>query len=214
MKPPHNRRSRKEAEIRRPVESWHGGGDVEIHHYALSLHNAARRLISALEQNPKTSTSYDICPVVLLYRQALEIHLKRLVGEGSNFLPSPTDPISLTTTHSLRWLAQIVGRINKAIGWESDFMCEGVSSLAEFNALVNEIEAFDPVARAIVSAGSSKSVAEYYEAFDIFHFALKLDALLDLLDSTTEALAAEWEQRAGASTDDDFGSGDFGSTIQ
>ena len=79
--------------------------------------------------------------IILLYRQALELDLKAVVGEGRNFLPSPTDHITLYKTHSLRWLAQIV----KKLRWENEFKCQGVSILAEFSALVGELEAAEPV---------------------------------------------------------------------
>jgi len=62
----------------------------------------------------------------------LKLHLKFLIGDGSSFLKSPTDHISLAKTHSLRWLAQIVCQIIRAVKWESDFRCEGVASLAGF----------------------------------------------------------------------------------
>jgi hypothetical protein len=38
-------------------------------------------------------------------------------------LPTPTDPLTLAKTRSLRWLAQIVGQIIKAVGWENEFKC-------------------------------------------------------------------------------------------
>ena len=131
-----------------------------------------------------------------------------LVGEGRNFLRSPTDPISLSTTHSLRWLAQICCQIIRAVKWESEFKCEGVSSLADFSALVNEVETFDPVARAIRSASSPNAVSEFLRAFDIFQLATKLEAMLDLLDATADALAAE------ATAGEDIGGDDFSPTIQ
>jgi len=40
-----------------------------------------------------------------------------------------------------------------------------------------------------------------------------MDALLELLDSTADALAAEWDQRANAA-DVQFDGGDFKPTIQ
>ena len=51
-----------------------------------SLHNAAKILIGKLEVDQNARTDWDVCPVVLLYRQAPEIHLKSMVGEGSNSL--------------------------------------------------------------------------------------------------------------------------------
>ena len=38
-----------------------------------------------------------------------------------------------------------MGQVIETVGWESDFVCEGVSSLTEFSSLVNEIESLEPV---------------------------------------------------------------------
>jgi hypothetical protein len=200
---------------RRPVETWHGGGDLEIVQYARSLQGAAKALVATLERDRGAGTQWDACPVVLLYRQALELNLKMLVGEGSSFLPTPTDPISLSTTHSLRWVTQIVCQIIRAVKWESEFRCAGVSSLADFSSLVNEVESFDPVTRATRSARSPKPVSDFYRHFDIFTFAARLDALLGLLDSTADGLAAEWDLRQAAMAGGEVsGAGGFGQTIQ
>ena len=193
---------------------WHKGGDVEIRLYARSLHKAAKTLIETLDLEPNTKTAWDACPVVLLYREAIELHLKALVGEGSNFLPSPTDPLSLAKTHSLRWLAQIVCQIIKMVGWENEFKCEGVSSLADFSALVNELEALDPVICAM-HPGNRRTdgwVPQQLQPPNVVRFVKKLDTLLDLLDATTDALAATWETVSRETTFD--AGGDFKPTIQ
>ena len=158
------------------VRNWHNGSDVEIHFYVRSLQNAAKTLVEKLDLDQDARTDWDVCPVVLLYREALELHLKSLVGEGSNFLKSRTDPISLSRTHSLRWLAQIVCQIIRVVKWESDFKCDGVANLADFSALVNEVESFDPVARAIRSsiAGGKSSVSQFYPNFNVVQFAKKV----------------------------------------
>jgi hypothetical protein len=138
-KPPVLRFPKAKAKAELADRSWHNGGDIEIDLYARSLKKAAKTLVETLDLEPNPKTAWDACPVILLYRQALELHLKALVGEGSNFLPSPTDPISLFKTHSLRWLAQIVCQIVKTVRWENEFKCEGVASLADFSALINEL---------------------------------------------------------------------------
>ena len=167
-----------------------------------------------MEPKQSPGTAWDVCPIIWLYRQALELHLKALVGEGSNFLESKTDPISLYRTHSLRWLAQIVCQVIKTLGWESDFACEGVSSLAEFSSLLNEIESLDPVSCAVhfASGRDHGSAAQSFQKVSAVQFARKVDALLELLDVTADALAAMWDQRAEAAADEGFG-GDFGPTI-
>jgi len=200
---------------RNPEEPWHNGGDIEILEYARSLQKAAQKLIGKLDVERSVGTEWDACPVVLLYRQALEMDLKLLVGEGGGFLPSPADHITLYKTHSLRWLAQIVCQIIRKVGWESEFTCDGVGTLAEFTGLVNEVEIFDPVVRIVRSSRNPQLASNFYRTFDIVQFAMRLDAVLNLLDSTADALAAEWDQRGEAAAFLEISGGDdFGPTIQ
>jgi hypothetical protein len=91
---------------------------VEIDLYAGSLQRAPKLLIEKLDPRENAKTAWDFGPIILLYSQAIELHLKALVGEGANFLNPPTDPITLYKTHSLRWLAQIVCQIIKTVQWE------------------------------------------------------------------------------------------------
>jgi hypothetical protein len=199
-KPPFHPLAKPKAGFQSDERSWHNGGDMEIGLYARSLHKAAKSLIATLNLEPNSKTAWDACPVIALYRQSVELHLKALVGEGSNFLPSPTDPITLYKTHSLRWLAQIVCQIVKAVRWEHDFKCEGIATLAEFSAVVNELEALDPVSFAVHSGSRARdgSVPHRLQPPNVVQFAKSLDCLLDLLDSTADALAAEWDLRSEA----------------
>jgi hypothetical protein len=186
-------------------ETWHNGANVEITMYVRSLHNAAKTLIATLDLEPNPKTAWDACPVIQLYRRAVELRLKMVVGQGSNFLKSPTDHITLFKTHSLRWQAQIACRIIKTVKWESDFKCEGVSSLADFSALVSELEALDPVLCAVRSGGRSGdgSVPPQLQASSVIRLAKNLDALLELLDATADRLAATWDmQRDGIRTEE------------
>jgi hypothetical protein len=198
--------------------SWHNGGDIEIAFYARSVHDAAQKLIATLDLKPNPKTAWDAGPVILLYRQAVELRLKSLVGEGSNFLQSPTESLSLAKTHSLRWLAQIACQIIRAVRWENEFKREGISSLADFSALVDELESLDPVAVAMRPGNRRPdfSVPQQLLPSNVVRFAERLDALLDLLVATADGLAAEWDlQRDGISTEADLdGSGDFTPTIQ
>jgi hypothetical protein len=196
--------------------SWHNGGDIEIALYARSLHKAAKTLIATLDLEPEPKTAWDGCPVVLLYRQAVELQLKSLVGDGSNFLKTRTDPTTLYKTHSLRWLAQIVYQIVKTVRWEKEFKCEGVASLSNFSALINQLEALDPVSGAVhpSSRGRDGSVPHQLRAPNVVRFAKKLDGLLDLLNVTTDALAATGDLGGEAAVEDELDGGiDFKPTI-
>jgi hypothetical protein len=195
---------------------WHNGGDIEIALYARSLHKAAQTLIATLELEPEPKTAWDACPVILLYREALELHMKAFVGEGGTFLKSKTDSITLYKTHSLRWLAQIVCQIVKTVRWEKEFKCEGVASLSNFSALINELEALDPVSCAVhpSSRGRDGSVPHQLRAPNVVRFAKKLDGLLDLLNVTTDALAATGDLGGEAAVEDELDGGiDFKPTI-
>jgi hypothetical protein len=213
-KPPVPQFPNPRAAARTDDRHWHNGGDLEIHLYARSLHKAAKTLIATLDLKPNPKTAWDAGPVVLLYREAMELHLKALVDEGSNFLPSPTDPLTLAKTHSLRWLAQIVCQIIKAVKWENEFTFEGVASLADFSALVSELEELDPAAVAVRPGNRRPDgwVPNQLQPPNVFRLAKKLDGLLNLLDATADALAAKWDQVLREET---FQAGeDFKPTIQ
>jgi hypothetical protein len=186
--------------------SWHNGGDIEIGFYARSLHKAAKTLIATLDLEPNPKTAWDGCPILRLYKEAVELHLKALVDEGSNFLKERTDPLTLAKTHSLRWLAQIVCQIIKAVRWEHEFKCDGVSSLADFSALVSELETLEPVAVAMFPGNRRPdgSVPNQLQPPKVVELAKKLDALLDLLDSTADGLAVMSDQLAALEGGDEF----------
>lgn len=214
-KPPVLRFPKAKAVFQSDERSWHNGGDIEIGLYARSLHKAAKALLATLDLEPNSKTAWDACPVILLYRQSVELHLKALVGEGSNFLPSPTDPITLYKTHSLRWLAQIVCQIIKAVRWESEFKCEGIATLGDFSAVVSELEALDLVSIAVHSGSRARdgSVPHQLQPPNVVRFANQLDFHLTLLDVTADALAAERDLRSEEPTKGN-GNGGFEPTIQ
>lgn len=92
--------------------------------------------------------------------------------------------------------------------WENTFTCAGVTSLADFAAFVNEVESLEPAAKAIRSSKGRNSVSDSFLSFDVVQFARRLDGLLDLLDATSDALAAEWDLRADMSGEETFHRGD------
>jgi len=74
-KPPISRIFKPRPKSRSTLPSWHNGADAEIHLYARSLQKAAKTLVEKLEQEHSARTDWDVCPVVFLYREALELHL-------------------------------------------------------------------------------------------------------------------------------------------
>jgi len=145
-----------------------------------------------------------------MYRHAIELHLKALVlGEGGNFLATRPDALSVHKTHSVSWLAQFVCQIVTILKWEKEFRCEGIENLADFKVVIEELGAVDPGSytfRCPVDLKSESSVRE---------FVRRMDAVIGLLESTGDALAAEWDLRMdGVDVDGGGDGGGFGPTIQ
>ncbi len=70
---------------------------------------------------------------------------------------------------------------------------QGSVHLAEFSALVAEIEAMEPVSAAIYAERTKKKLGEtpvQLSKKKVLEIALKLDALIDLLAATADNLAA------------------------
>ena len=100
---------------------------------------------------------------------------------------------------------------------ENEFKCEGIETLAEFKAVIEELNAVDPgsyVFRLLVSTERQDAIPGQVK-LTIRDFARRMDALLELLDSTADALAAEWDLRSeGSEIETDLNGGGFEPTIQ
>jgi len=182
--------------------------DLFLH--ARSFHLAAKTLAASYRPDADVLGDFDACPVVFLYRHALELHLKAIVlGEGGNFLAMKPERISVLKSHAVSWLAQIVCRIVTALKWEPEFRCEGIEGLADFKAVVEEINSVDP------GSDSFRCPIDPQANYGIPEFGKKMDALIDLLASTGDALAAEWDLRSALKGTDVGSNGcGFGPTIQ
>jgi hypothetical protein len=164
----------------------------DLFDYARSFHKAAKKLAEALELDSSPLTEFAGYPVVFIYRHALELYLKAIVlGAGGNFLASKPDRISIGKTHSASWLAQFVCQIVTALKWEPEFKCQGVESLDEFKAVVESVNSVDPGQFLFRIPGEIEAKG----SVNVREFARTMDALLDLSDSTADALAATWDTR-------------------
>jgi hypothetical protein len=191
--------------------------DRDLWLYARSFHIAAKTLAATFQPDANPFAAFDACPVVFMYRHAVELHLKAMVlGEGSNFLATKADLLSIHKTHSVSWLAQFVVQIITAVKWEEEFKCESIENLAAFKAVIEELNAVDPgsyVFRLPVSTERQDAIPGQVK-LTIRDFARRMDALLELLASTADALAAEWDMRSGAvAIEDDLNGSGFEPTI-
>ena len=169
-------------------------------------------LAGSLQLDASPFADSDVSPVVFMYRHAVELHLKAIVlGDGGNFLATKPDALSVHKTHSVSWLAQFVCQIVTAADLEGAFKCAGVESLADFKAVIEELNAVDPgsyVFRLPVRAQGQDSAPGRVKV-TMLEFARRMDALLELLDSTADALAAEWDMRSEGPTEANGSGGGF-----
>ena len=145
-----------------------------------------------------------------MYRFAVELSLKALVlGEASNFLAVKPDALSIHKTHSVSWLAQFVCQIIAAVKREKEFNCKGIENLADFRAVVDGLSAVDPGSYVFqLPVGAERDdAAPRGDNPPILDFARRMDALLELLDSTANALAEEWDMRLEEPTENENGGG-------
>jgi hypothetical protein len=182
--------------------------DLFLH--ARAFHKAAQALAASLRPDDNLLADFDVSPVVFMYRHAIELFLKTLVlGEGGNFLARKPDHISVSKTHSVSWLAQFVCQIVTALKWEQEFRCEGIETLADFRAAIEEVNAVDP------GFHTFRCPADPHSASSVREFVKKADAVIGLLSSSADALAAEWDLQSGeGGSDAGCSGGGFEPTIQ
>ena len=174
----------------RGIAADHQDGYEDLYFLAQSCHKAAKKLTGSLQLGLNPLGDFDAYPVLIMYRHAVELFMKAMIlGEGGNFLERKPDEISVSKSRSVSWLAQFVMQIVTALGCEEEFRCAGVQNLADFKRLVGEVNEIDAMNLTFVPGRNPMTHLP-----DLFR---RLDALLDLLDSTADALAAEWDLRNG-----------------
>jgi hypothetical protein len=97
---------------------------------------------------------------------------------GLPVVTDPNRPLTIYKTHSLRWLAQISCQIIKAARWESKFKCDGITDLAAFTALIDEVEMADPVVSAVMSIQQTRdgSVPPFLQPPSVERLSKRLDS--------------------------------------
>jgi len=201
------------------ILNWRNVPERDLWLYARSFHTAAKKLAGAVEPDSDPFTDFAACPVVFMYRHAIELHLTAIIlGEGGTFLPTRPDILSIEKTHSVSWLAQFICQIVTALNWEREFRCEGVENLADFKAIIEDVNSVDPGPYAFryPANAEGRGSDRGHLAFSARGFARGMDALLELLDSTADALAATWDMRTGGAAPDGelHGGSGFEPTIQ
>jgi hypothetical protein len=172
----------------------HSARAKDLFFFAQATHKAAKKLAGTPQIDSNPLGELDAYPVLFMYRHAAELFLKAILGEGGNFLLNKPDPISVSKTRSVSWLAQFVVQIVTTLKWEEQFRCDGVENFAEFKKLLDEVNGVD------LGHGMFRNSGDV--ATSLPEFFRRMDALLDLLESTADGLAAEWDLRNEAGVEE------------
>jgi hypothetical protein len=177
------------------VLNWRNSPEEEFHLYGEAFWNAARKLVEGDEVDSGPGSDFTACPVVYLYRQALELYLKDiLIGKGGDLLdPRPDTKTILGRNHSLKRHVPEVRRIFERFGWEKQFGKDCVSTFDDFEQIVNELEDIDPGSfsfRYPLDKKLSRSLGSHF-TFSVREFARIMDDVLNTLDGACFCLPDE-----------------------
>jgi hypothetical protein len=162
--------------------------------YGDTYHRAAKQLLE-IAISGRGSDSLETCPIVFLYRQALELHLKSIIINGNNILrlegKEETAGQDIFTDHSLTRLLAAAEPIIEFMGWkEGGFEKDCIENFEDCKTVIRDFNAIDPGSYAFrypVDKRGQGSV-EHHFAFDVRRLAAILNPVLELLSGAAYAL--------------------------
>jgi hypothetical protein len=170
----------KRKDRRNTVLNWHRAPEKEFDVYAEVYWHAAQTLAQTVELD--RIFGYHACPVVFLYRHALELYLKAIVlGEGANVLrdkPAPT--FVLNSNHLLKPLLPYLRKILERATSSSDFNAGEVQTFDDFESIVEDLCKVDKDSytfRYPVDKKQRETVTGHF-TFNARDFARKMDDVL------------------------------------
>lgn len=193
------------------LKSWHGNVSLNIKNhpkgefdaYAYSFQNAAHGLVERLRQQNGSYRDPDACPIVFLYRQAIELYLKAILvwGEGILRLQAQEsfDFDKVVGTHKLAALMPLVKRVFDACGWVKPQGGEPkYGTYAEIETAILEIDEVDPLSYAFRYPINKKGKSALPDGFhfNVIAFGDEMDELLKMLDGAATGVYEHFQNLA------------------
>ncbi len=142
----------------------------------------------------------EACPIVFLYRHALELCLKALLLEAAELYnkegESPPFSKKVLGDHDLRPLATPLESVFKRFSWRRESKCEKghVPSYDDVLRIVNELDQFDSKSFAFrypIDKSFKLPLLPHSLDFNLHDFVLLLDPVLETLQSLVDAVDSE-----------------------
>jgi hypothetical protein len=161
--------------------------------YASAFHRASQ----ALAEKMFASAGYndlDACPIVFLYRHALELSLKAIALTGIKIMQLkgdvPQESGFLLKTHRLLPLLPLLRRTFDTVGWKWDLEIDELCTFEDVERLLQELEDVDSGSytfRYPVNTNEHPAVPHHF-TLHLPTFCHRMDALLDGLEAATMGL--------------------------
>jgi hypothetical protein len=171
--------------------------------YGRSYHEAANHLVSSMDRGHYRDP--DACPIVFLYRHAVELYLKAIIHWGNMLLRINNRSIvahkNIFQEHRLGVLLRSVKPILKfrkqLDNWgDSHFDC-----LRDVEKIIGELDQYDPRSysfRYPVETTGRKATLPHRFGFNVVAFGEKLDHLLQVLGWMADMVYFDFQSQAEA----------------
>jgi hypothetical protein len=175
------------------VLNFRDRADDEFNLYAQSFHRAAQSLAEQMLSKAGYN-DLDACPIIFLYRHALELYLKAIgrIGRVILDLAEHEQPITdgELIGHKISKFLPALKRIFGYVGWNWELDIEGLSSFEDLEKLLQDFDSIDTGSDAFrypLNRNEEASVAHHF-VVNVPKFCQQMDELLNLLDGATTGL--------------------------
>ena len=179
------------------------GEDMEWEVLGEHWHNVVKGAVESLRSNEELRVywgsivgSYVAFPIVYNYRHVLELYLKGMLMAGEAALLLADQPgidENVFKEHSFQKLRPELERVFDVLGIPYDLGIEGFRTKTQFRNLLADMDAME--VRYPVNTKRQPSMRNRFMCFNIFEFALIMDAVLYALNGFLSAIRYEVEAR-------------------
>jgi len=156
--------------------------------YARAFHKAGQALFERMFAK-SSYNSLEGCPIIFLYRHALELYLKAIMLHGEAILLMNGKTLiwnrSLLQKHSLLPFFPLLKQTFDAVGWTWELHIEGLRTFEEVEELLRDFETIDHASytfRYPIDKKGNPSVPH--------HFIVHMPTFCERMDSLLESLEA------------------------
>lgn len=172
----------------------------ELAAYGRSYHEAAQQLVKHMAASHYRDP--DACPIVFLYRHAVELYLKAVIHWGNSLLLLNGKPIvqhrNIFTEHRLTVLLKSVKRILKFQKALDNWGDSHFNDFSDVETVIKELEELDPGSYSFRYPITTKGhdALPHHFVFNVIAFGEKFDRLLRILDGTATMVYEDFQSQA------------------